>query len=84
MASDPSSVACVPEIRASANTHDANVPPMVLVVFVRPVATAVRPTGAAAAAAAGRAATSAPEPSPATTMFVSRFAVVSWNGRKSR
>ena len=59
---------------ASANADDANEPPMVFVVFVRPVAMAVSPMGAAAAAAAGRAATRAPAPRPATTMHASTSA----------
>ena len=51
-------------------TAEANEPPIVFVVFVRPAAMPVWPRGAAAAAAAGSAATRAPEPRPAITMFV--------------
>ena len=64
--------AAVPEVtpwtKAIAKAALANEPPTVLVIFVRPVAMAVSPIGAADAAAAGSAATSAPEPSPAITM----------------
>ncbi len=57
---------------------------MTLVVFVSPVATPVRPTGAAAAAADGSAATSAPDPRPATVMHSSTCVIESWNGTSSR
>ncbi len=48
-----------------------------------PVAKPVRSGGAPAAALAGSAATSAPEPRPATAMLTSACVVVSWKGSQS-
>ena len=68
---------------AIAKTADAMAPPTVLVALVMPVAKPVRSAGAAAAAVAGRAATRAPDPSPATAMLISACQVWSWNGSHS-
>ena len=68
------------EASAIAKMEDAMAPPTVLVALVMPVAKPVRSGGAAAAAVAGRAATSAPEPTPAMAMFTSAWLVESWKG----
>ena len=66
-----------------AKIEEAMAPPIVLVALVMPVAKPVRSGGAPAAALAGSAATSAPEPTPATAMLTSACLVVSWNGSHS-
>ena len=76
---DPRSTSTTPKIA------DANEPPIVLVVLVRPaampgLARAARPRRPPRAARA----TSAPEPMPAITMFAKTCQVSRWNGRNSR
>ena len=68
---------------AIAKIADAMAPPMVLVALVMPVAKAVRSEGAPAAALAGRAATRAPDPTPAIAMLTSAWLVESWKGSHS-
>src|SRR3954469_22276400 len=65
---------------AIAKIAEAIAPPTVLVALVIPVANPVRVGGAPAGALAGRAATSAPEPTPAIAMFTRAWVVESWNG----
>ena len=63
-----------------AKIDEAMAPPMVLVALVMPVAKPVRSGGAPAAALAGKAATRAPDPTPAIAMLTRACPVESWKG----